>query len=255
MERKVIIWEQKNISLFHQGYLRMRIAICDWDKSFIVNIKNLIYTYAEKYRIDIVVDCYISGEKLLKSNINYNIIFLGYKLDGINGMTTAEHLRKNNSNSSIIFVSEYTEFVFDAFKVNPYRFLRKPVKKDVIFKTLEEYFETFGSDYPLWIKSKENISCLNTGEIYFLEADNKHCFVHLKNEVIECNRTMARVFGVLPKNHFSKINRAYIINLNYIEGYNNEQVSLKNNKTLHISRNYLKSFIEEYRNFSSPKEI
>ncbi len=255
MERKVIIWEQKNISLFHYGYLRMRIAICDWDKNFNKKIKNIIYSYAELFRIDIVVDCYTSGEFLLNSKVNYNIYFLGYKLDGINGLITAEKLRIKNSNTTIIFVSEYTDFVFDAFKVNPYRFLLKPIKKDIIFKTLDEYFENYGTDYPLWIKSKDNTTCLNTSEIYFLEADNKHCFVHLKNEFLKCNRTMAKVFGVLPKNHFSKINRAFIINLNYIEGYNNEQVLLKNNISLHISRNYLKTFKEEYRNFICPKEI
>lgn len=233
----------------------MRIALCDWDKAFIEKIKNIIYTYAELFRIDIVVDCYNSGEQIINSDINYNIIFLGYKLCGINGFETAEKIRIKNSVTSIVFLSEYTDFVFDAFKVSPIRFLVKPVEQSAIYEVLDDYFKKYGTDYPLWIKCGEDVLCLNTREIYYLEADNKHCLIHLKNETLRCNHTMARVYELLPKCHFSKINRAFIVNLNFIEKYNNQQTILKNRTELRISRNYLKSFKEEFRTFFQPREL
>lgn len=233
----------------------MRIAVCDWDTNFTAEIKSMIYTYAELHRIDIVADCYTAGETLLSCGINYNIIFLGYKLTGINGLKTAEKVRSKNSVASIVFISEYTKFVFDAFKVNPYRFLIKPVNKHNLFEVLDSYFQKFGNDYPLWIKCRENTVCLNTDEIYFLEADNKHCYIHLKSETLKCSRTMAKVFELMPKNHFSKINRAFVVNLNFIKKYNKEEICLKNDVSLHISRNFLKPFKEDYRRFSCPKEI
>ena len=254
MERKVRIWEQKKASLFISGCFKMRIALCDWDRKFVETVKNMIYIYAEHFRIDIVADCYDSGETLTSSGINYNMIFLGYRLNGINGMKTAENIRRSNSDTAIIFVSEYTDFVFEAFKVTPYRFLIKPLSRNTLFETLNDYFKRYGTDYPLWLRCGEDTVCLNTNEIYFLEADNKHCFVHLKGEILSCNRTMARVFGVLPKNHFSKINRAFVVNLNFVEKYNNEQIFLKNGQSIHISRNYLKAFKDEYRRFSNPRE-
>lgn len=255
MERKVLLWEQKKATPFHYGYLKMRIALCDWDIKFLEKIKRSIYTYAEQYRMDIVADCYTCGERLLSSGINYNIIFLGYKLCGINGMKIAENIRQNAIDAAIVFISENTDFILDSFKVNPYRFLIKPISTDKIVDVLKDYFKKFGTDYPLWIKCGEDIFCLNTGDIYYLEADNKHCKIYLKNEELPCNKTMARVFSSLPKRSFSKINRAYVVNLNLVNKYNNELLTLKNGTTLHISRNYIKSFKEEFRQFMQPKEL
>ena len=112
-----------------------------------------------------------------------------------------------------------------------------------------------GDDYPIWIKNAEDTVCLTTDDIYYLEADNKHCYIHLKNSSLYCNKTMAQVFKVLPKSHFLKTNRAFIVNLNHISRYNNDIITLKNGKTLHPSRNYYKTFKEEYRRFLRPLEL
>ena len=255
MERKVILWEPKKSSRFQQGYLKMRIALCDWDFKLLEEIKKAIYAYAEFCRIDIVADCYNSGEKLLSSGVNYNIIFLGFRLCGIDGMKTAQRIRNNNSSVAIIFISENTDFILESFKVTPYRFLLKPIKADQIVEVLKEYFKEFGTNCPLWLKSGEDTLYLNTQDIYYLEADNKHCKVHLKNECLPCNKTMAKVHNALPKRNFSKINRAFVVNLNLVKKYNNELLYLKNGTILKISRNYIKSFKEELQNFIQPTEI
>lgn len=233
----------------------MRIAICDSDKSFLTAIKNTIYRYAEFHRFEMVVECFICGENVLKNPYKYNLIFLGYKLSGINGFETAVKLRENNVTVPLIFVSEITDFIYDAFKVNAFRFLLKKDCENQLFSVLDDFFKKFGNNYPLWIKSAEDIVYLKTEEIYYLEADNKHCFIHLKDETLPCNHTMAQVFKHLPKNRFCKTNRAFIVNLNHIRRYNNENIILKNNSVLYPSRKYFKSFKEEYRRFLKPYEL
>ncbi len=255
MEQKVCFLEQNKKTSFLLGGFKMRIALCDLDKNFLTRLKGELYHYAELNKIEIVVDCYISGENMIKSDINYNLIFLGYDLKGNNGLKTAEILRENCNNSPIIFVSDRTDFIIDAFKVCAFRFLLKSNWTNELFAVLDDYFKKFSKDYPLWVKSGEETVCISTGEIYFLEADNKHCYIHLKSETLYCNKTMARVFSVLPKSHFSKTNRAYVVNLNHISRYNNDVIVLKNGKILHPSRNYYKSFKEEYRRFLRPCEI
>ncbi len=224
----------------------MRIAVCDLDKQLIARLKFIIYRFAELHRLDIVIDCYLSGEGVLKKPSNYyGIIFLGYKLSGINGLDTAERLRKSGNAAGIVFISDNTDFVFDAFKVNAYRFLLKsqcdteiePILKDYFFKT------------SICIKIGEDNICISCDDIYFLEADNKHCFIHLRKEILNCNKTMGSIYSALPKNCFAKTNRAFVVNLKHISRYNNEIITLKNGETLHPSRNYYKSFKEDYRRY------
>ncbi len=253
MEQKTDLEERKENILFSYEKAKMRIALCNRDIDILKKIKNIFYRYAEFMRLDIVVDCFCRGEDMLKSDVKYNLVFLDYYLKGKNGLEIAKLLRKQNEYIAIVFLSSNTEFVFEAFKVSPYRFLVPPICQKELFTVLDEFFEKYGKDYPIWIKSREDIVNINTADIYYLEADNKYCFIHLKDESLHCNRTMAKVFAVLPKHNFLKINRAFIVNLNYVVKYNNDSVYLSNGSMLHISRNYLKIFKEEYFSFLNPR--
>ena len=85
----------------------MRVAVCDGDERFLLQFKKAIYLFARENKIEIVVDCFVSGVELLRSENNYNLIFLGYYLDDINGFETAVNLRDRGDNTPIVFVSDY----------------------------------------------------------------------------------------------------------------------------------------------------
>lgn len=233
----------------------MRIAICDLDKEFLLKLKTMLYRYSEENKTEMFVESFFSGEDVITSSVNYNLIILGYRLKGINGLETAKKLRKGLNGSPIIFISDCTDFIFEAFKVCAFRFLLKVNWEQELFSTLDEFFMQLDNDHPICIKSHNDVVCISTEDIYYLEADNKYCFVHLENETISCNRTMADVYKHLPQNHFSKTNRAFVVNFNYIKRYNSQSIILKNGKILHPSRNYYKSFKDEYRRFLRPYEI
>ncbi len=231
----------------------MRIAICDSNIDNLREVKKSLYRYSNLNKIDFIVEEFFCGEELLKSKSTYFIIFIEYNLCGIDGLKTAKKLRENGVKAEIIFLSQNTDFIFESFKVSPYRFLTKPISQKILFETLNDFFNSHSENYPIWINNQINTYCLNTKDIVYLEADNKHCFVHLSDEAIPCNKTMAKVYSTLPNKYFIKINRAFIVNLNYISKYNSEYVFLNNGQKLHVSRNYYKCFKEEYINFAKPK--
>ncbi len=253
MEQKAEFKEQKKKIIFFNKSLKMRIAICDGNTAHIKKLKNLLYRYSNSNKMEFIVEEFSSGEELLKSKNKYCLIFIEYFLSGINGLETAKKLRAKRIESEIIFLSQTTDFIFESFKVSPYRFLTKPLNTQTLFETLNDFFVSYSENYPLWITNYVTTHCINTAEIFYLEANNKHCFIHLKAESIPCNKTMARVFNTLPQKYFSKINRAFIVNLNCISGYDNEYVFLKNGESIHITRKYFKPFKQEYFEFSNPK--
>ncbi len=233
----------------------MRIAICDANNFFTSDLKHKLYIYSNKFKLDFVIDTFSSGEELLKSNRRYSIIFIEYCLSGINGLETARLLRNDNIHSKIIFISENTDCIFQLFSVSPFRFLTKPLEEKSLYKTLDDYFSETKSHYALWINDGINTFCIHTDEIFYLEANNKYCFIHLKTKTIHCKKTMARVYAALPKLHFQKINRAFIVNLDVINKYNSENVSLKNGESLHITRTYYKTFKQNYLEYSLPRIV
>lgn len=230
----------------------MRIAICDNDLFFRKQIKQTIYAYINAKRADAVIDEYDSGEELLTSKNKYSIIFLDYYLKRINGFETAKRIRALNQDSAIIFISAYTDFILDCFKVKTFRFLTKPLNTYELYAALDDYFFCNGNSFPIWVRNDYDTICIKTEDIYYIEADNKNCYIMLENNKIHCKKTMGKVYEILPKNTFCKINRAYVINFNYINSFNNDIIALNNGEQLHISRNYYKSFKTEYINFADP---
>lgn len=238
-----------------KGRIMMRIAICDSDTRCAEKTKKMIYDYANKRRFELLVEIYESSEAMLKSDNNYLLIILDYRMNGLNGLETAECLRKKDCRSTIMFLSAYTDFIFEAFKVMPYRFLPKPVEQNSFFAVLDDFFLYDPINRPFWVKSGDDIFCFKTNDILYLEADNKNCLIGLEKGKVRCKKTMAYVFEKLPKSLFFKINRAYIVNFNYICGYNRDMIKLANGENLHISRTYYKSFKVAYKNFADPHVI
>lgn len=233
----------------------MRIALCDADFTAIKRTKRIIYEYSNLHGIELLVEEYFSGAELLISKNKYPLIILDYNINDINGLETARFIRKSNPDCTIIFLSSYKGFIIESFEVNPFRFLLKPLNKALLFSALDDFFKAQSDNRPILIKDGGDIFCLSANEILYLEADNKNCLIGLRNKKIRCRKTMARVYRELPKQHFGKINRAYVVNFNYISGYNSDAVVLRNGERLHVGRSYFKSFRQEYREFSGAREL
>ncbi len=254
MEQKVIIKEQKKV-LFSYKDVKMRISVCSKNDVLLKLVKNLIYEYSEKHRLELVVDCFKDATLMLNCPKKYSLIFLELESGTAEEFDLSEQLKRVNRFASVIFVSKRAEYAVKALKYLPADFLLLPIQKTSFFEMLQTFFKKLGNNYPIWVKSREDTICLKISEIAFLEANNKHSFIHTYSDSIACNKTMAYVSRKLPQQHFIKINRAYIVNLDSVVKFNNDVLWLKNGKTLHISRNYLKSFKIEYRKYINPLEI
>lgn len=78
----------------------LKIAICDDERNVVEKIKCDIFSYPEKCEID----GFYSGEELLLSQKNYDIIFLDIDMKGMNGIEVAKQLREEDKNVKIIYV-------------------------------------------------------------------------------------------------------------------------------------------------------
>ena len=230
----------------------MKIAICDDERSLTENLKSHLYEYANLRKIDLAVETYSSGESLLDSAIDFQIIFLDYQMGGIDGLETAKILRDRHMLCKIIFLTNYPDFIYESFEVGPFRFHRKPVTQEIVFKVMDAYFAQFGNDYPLQLRcNRENVT-VSTSAIISIQADKKRCILHMadKSEPLVCTRLLGDVEKQLPKTHFFRTTRDFVVNFHYIEKYNSEYVFLKNGTDIPLSRKYARPFKEAYRGYT-----
>jgi len=253
MERQDTLAESKGYFRLRRRIIKMRIAICDDEKNVINEIKHIVFNYGKSHRFEIVIDCFSCGEELINSKESYDIIYLDYQMGRINGMQTAYILREKNINCTLIFITAYPDFVYESFAVDPFRFLVKPIDSTKITETLDAYFEKYGNDYPVLLQIDRETIPIETSNIVFLEAMGKHCIIHTKDNQLECAKTMAVIARMMPRDHFFKINKAFIVNFDYISRYNKTVIFFKNDEYAYISRNYYTAFKVAYRRYSLNK--
>ena len=234
----------------------MRVAVCDDERVFSEEVRSAVYDYSNINRLEFAVDSYRSGEDLLGSAIIYDMVLLDYRMGGINGIETAKALREKNLSCSIIFLTGYPqECVYSAFEVDTFRFLKKPLDVAQLHRALDDYFRRYGENYPLLLKVNREKIWVHTNEIVFLEADNKCCKVHLAGKTLLCAQTMASIAEMAPENIFCRVNKAFIVNLNYISKYSGGEIDFRNGEKAYCSRYYRASFREAYRKYAKDRAI
>ena len=228
----------------------MKIAIFDENSYDSTILKQLIYTFSNNQKLDLVVDVYTNANELIAKKKNYILFFISFKTK--NGILLSKKLYENRDETPVIVTADDGKLAVEAFKINAYNFLLMPFNDTLVYEALNDFFSSFMYDSILVSNGFENIF-INTKDIAYIEANNKHCFLHLNNQTVYCNKTMAKVYKVLPKERFLKTSRAFVVNTNYVSRFNQNYIILTNGDTLYPSRHFYKTFKCDFLNTVKPK--
>lgn len=120
----------------------MRIAICDDEEKIRELIKERIHKYYFSNNIEFSIQTFESGKELLNSDLALiDVLFLDVDMPDMNGLETARSIREQDKDMLIVFLTAYSEFVFESFKVDAFRYLVKPVQSQELTETLEAVYK------------------------------------------------------------------------------------------------------------------
>ncbi len=227
----------------------MRIAICDDEAYWVKELLRLLREYYITRRINLYFSLFSSGTELLKSPESFDVIFLDYQMKEINGIETAREIRARNISCAIIFVSSYPDIAIDTFEVDTYRFLVKPINKDKLFGSLDDYRKKIQSGEFIILKSRETEHILKASKIVFCEAKGRHSIIHTVNDMIESSKNLKEIENQLTQDYFFRCHKAYIISFLHIAAFDSVRVTMDNNENAYISRNYLSKFKAAFQEY------
>ena len=229
--------------------LNMKAVVCDDEKTFHKEISSLVRRYMRARNVEIYTDFYENGEVLLSSQKQYDIIFLDYQMDGINGIETAEKLRKTNSDSVIIFISAYPAAALDAYEVKTFRFLVKPIEESKFFKALDDYIKSIDYDNLLLLHTHEGDYKIRLSEIIYLEADGKYTTVRTKDRVLRIHINLKQLEIKLPSSKFIRCSKSYVVGFSHISNHNSTEIFFDNGERACIGAHYAACFKTEFQNY------
>lgn len=118
----------------------LRIAICDDDR----NARDALRIQLEKILIEDneeIVYEFSSGTNAASWLANHpseiDLLFLDMEMKGLNGTETAERIRTFDEQLVIVFVTGYSDYVFDGYRVGALDYLMKPVSEARLRQLIE----------------------------------------------------------------------------------------------------------------------
>lgn len=237
----------------------MRIAVCDDEKEIRDMFVKKIGTLYPKAELLL----YQSGEELLLSDKEPDILLLDIQMPGKNGMEAAEELRRKNKKAIIIFVTALDDFVFQAFDVGAFHYLVKPFDGRKFAEVLQKAVEQFedrnrqeGADKKgkmpsLMVTTGGKHVAVNLEDIVYAEVFDRKVILHTMDADIEYYGKMKEL-EEKAGDEFYRTHRSFLVNFDFIRKYDATTVYLEKGQA-HMARQNYQEFVKQYLRYNQRK--
>ena len=233
----------------------IKIAICDDEK----NIRNYLMSLIREQNAECEITEYASADEYLSSGLEHDLLFLDIELkgsaSGMDGMGMARQIRGMGEIKQpvIIFVTGYEKYVYDAFDVDAFQYLVKPVNEqkfaevfsraqDKILSEAEQKKKTLVIQYAGANKA------IPLDNIYYMESQSHKIVLYTKDGKVEYYAKIGELEEEL-QGQFCRIHKGYLVNLSYVDEYSRTEIILTNGDKLPLSKYKYEDFVKAYLRF------
>ncbi|MCG8579780.1 MAG: LytTR family DNA-binding domain-containing protein [Bacteroidales bacterium] len=184
-----------------------------------------------------------------------DLMFVDIEMPELNGMDFVKSL---NHPPKVIFITAYSQFAIEGFRVNAVDYLLKPIGYADFLKaadkvkptgTLEQVQNATEEDENIFVKTGTKHIRINLNDILFVEGMREYLKIILKDgSSIVTLMSMKKATEVLSEDKFMRVHRSYIINLKYFTTLDRNRIIYNKDTYIPISEQYLpkvKKYVEE----------
>jgi two-component system, LytTR family, response regulator LytT len=195
----------------------------------------------------------------LLSKIKVDLIFADINMPDLNGL---DFVRSLQDKPQVIFVTAFSEYAFEGFKVNALDYLLKPIGYNDFLKSASKarnYFETTkastgnqdeNKDY-LFVKSEYKIVRISYDDIIYIEGMREYVRIHLTTGKSLMPLISLRLLEEqLPSTRFMRVHRSYIVNLEKINTVDHSRIVFDGKVYIPVSDQY-KDYFQKFINLHS----
>ncbi len=225
----------------------LSVAVCDDEILECCNLAAAIRKLLEGMRIPYTLARFYSGRELLEAKETFDIIFLDILMEGLDGMETARRWREQTGERLLVFVSSSRDYVFDAYDVEAFQYLVKPVDEGklerVLARAVEKGQHSCG-EY-LTISKERQWRKVFLDRIWYFEIRGRQIDLHGADQILTYYGQMGELEAQLRGRDFFRCHKGYLVNLKHVETYNRQEVILDNGERIPIARRRYEPFCQE----------
>lgn len=223
----------------------LEIAIIEDEKEWREELEEFIQRYCRERAIEVNCTCFQDGDEFYESyKGSYDIIFMDIQMQFMDGMTCAKRIRELDQEVIIIFVTSMVNYAIEGYQVNALDYIVKPISYDSFLRRMDKALSKVKKQSTsITIKIGAQVKRVKAQDIYYIES-NRHDLIYVTSHGKYVSREkLQKLEQIFMGNHFFRINRGYLVNLEYVQEIRDAYCVVDGDQLL-ISRNRKKTFMK-----------
>ena len=140
-------------------------------------------------------------------------------METMNGMTAAELIRREDPEVIIIFITNLTQYAIRDYAVDALDYVLKPVTYFAFSQRMDRAMDRLSRrvSHYITVPVKGGTQKLDVSQIRYVESQGHSLVFHLKGSEISSSGTMTELDEQLAPYGFSRCNKGYLVNLEYVD--------------------------------------
>lgn len=225
----------------------LKIAIVEDEQSYLNQLKEYLDRFQKETDEIISISEFHDGDEITsKYTARFDIILMDIQMKFVDGMTAAKEIRKMDSEVTIIFISNLAQYAIRGYEVDALDYIIKPVTYFAFSQKLSKAISRMQKrkNRFITVTVKGGVQRIDTTDIYYVESFGHNLIFHTKQQDYISGVTMKSAEELLANMNFSRGNKCYLINLEHVEGIQ-DNCAIINGEKLMLSRNKKTSFMQE----------
>jgi two-component system, LytTR family, response regulator len=151
-----------------------------------------------------------------------DLLFLDIQMPDLTGL---ELLKMLKNPPTTILTTAYSEFALEGYELEVADYLLKPIEFERFYRSVSRVLGKKGAQTPappavddyFFVKTDHQIVKVNFRDILFIESLREYVRIHTPTERIVARLALQRLEELLPPEHFIRIHRTYIVNIDHVQ--------------------------------------
>ncbi|MCI8296703.1 MAG: response regulator transcription factor [Lachnospiraceae bacterium] len=224
----------------------LSIAVCDDELLECLHIAARIRALTEELQIPCSIEHFSSGSALLDALDRFDLIFLDILMDGMDGMETARRCREQSFDKLLVFLTSSRRYVFDAYDVEAFHYLVKPVEdeklKNVLRRAAQK--ESGASQDHILVSRERKKRKLFLDHILYFEIRGRQVEAHGEDGCFTYYEKIGALEEQLKGKGFFRCHKSYLVNLKHVDMYDRQEAVLDNGERIVIAKRRYEDFCQ-----------
>lgn len=226
----------------------IRLAIVEDELSYVETLKSYLKRFGEEQNLSFQISVFSDGLDIVSDyRAEYDVILLDIQMKHLDGMQTAEKIRKLDEDVAFIFITSTVQFAVQGYLVDALGYVVKPVPylafSQLMKKAVRNVSQKQEKTY-LTIEVEGGQLRLDTAQILYVESQRHNIMIHAEKGHFLTSGPMKKTEKLLCSKGFCKCHNAYLVNLHHVTGVLSSSVLLSDGTDLPVSRTCKKAFMD-----------